>query len=226
MTDQYYASKLSAEKLKKCYDVATARVVEYLEAEITHVLTHIEKADNVLELGCGYGRVLDRLVQAAQFVVGIDTSISSLELAKVLYQIKSKCHVFQMDAATLGFQDNTFSKTICIQNGISAFKTDPRKLMMESVRVTKKGGTCLFSSYSDAFWDHRLEWFVIQSREGLLGEIDWNETKKGIIVCKDGFKSTTFRKDDFLTLTSSLELEAEIVEVDQSSVFCEINVEK
>ncbi|MFW9963707.1 MAG: class I SAM-dependent methyltransferase [Candidatus Sifarchaeia archaeon] len=226
MIDQYYASKLSAEKLKKCYDLATSRVVEYLEAEITHVLTHIEETDMVLELGCGYGRVLSRLAQAAQFVVGIDTSICSLELAKFLYQTKSKYHLFQMDAATLGFQDNTFNKTICIQNGISAFKTDPKKLMMESVRVTKNGGTCLFSSYSDAFWDYRLDWFVIQSREGLLGEIDWDETKEGNIVCKDGFKSTTFRKDDFLTLASLLELEAEIVEVDQSSVFCEIDVQK
>ncbi|MHA3963959.1 MAG: class I SAM-dependent methyltransferase [Candidatus Thorarchaeota archaeon SMTZ1-45] len=226
MTDQYYESKLSANKLKKCYDIASSRVVEYLEAEITHVLTHIDQTDDVLELGCGYGRVLEHLAGRSHMVAGIDSSKSSLELAKVLLQKKSRCHLYQMDAATLGFHDNTFHKTICIQNGISAFKIEPKKLVMESIRVTKNGGKCFFSSYSDKFWKHRLEWFVVQAKEGLLGEIDWNETKKGIIVCKDGFKSTTFREEDFLALTSLLELKAEIVEVNQSSVFCEIDVEK
>ena len=78
--------------------------------------------------------------------------------------------------------------------------------MTEAVRVTRDGGICLFSSYSDRFWDHRLEWFKIQSEKGLLGEIDWERTGNGIIVCKDGFEATTFSEDDFRTLTSSLGL--------------------
>ncbi len=201
-------------------------MIEYLDAEIEHVLTHIDSTDDVLELGCGYGRVLDRLLQSADTVVGIDTSKDSLELAIDSFQNSQSCQISQMDAMSLGFHDSSFDKTICIQNGISAFKIEPRDLVMESVRVTKDGGICLFSSYSDRFWEHRLEWFKVQSENRLLGEIDWEETKEGIIVCKDGFRATTFRKEDFLTLSSSLDLKAEIVEVDNSSVFCEIQVEK
>lgn len=199
---------------------------EYLEAEIEHVLTHIESTDDVLELGCGYGRILERLLHSARTVIGIDTSKNSLELAIDSFRTKQECQLSQMDAKSLGFHDSSFDKIICIQNGISAFKIKPRELVMESVRVTRDGGICLFSSYSDRFWEHRLEWFKVQSERGLLGEIDWEETKEGVIICKDGFKATTFRDDDFLTLTSSLGLRAEIVEVDNSSVFCEIKVEK
>ena len=226
MTDDYYTSKLSSNKLKQCYDVASPRVIEYLEAEIQHVLKHIDPVDNVLELGCGYGRVLGRLMQHAHMVVGIDTSKDSLGLAKDTFRTNHMCHLYQMDARTLGFHDSSFDKTICIQNGISAFKIEPRELVMESIRVTKDRGICLFSSYSDRFWEHRLDWFRKQSEENLLGEIDWEETRNGVIVCKDGFRATTFREDDFKTLSASLDLEVEIVEIDHSSVFCIIKVEK
>lgn len=226
MTDDYYTSKLSSNKLKQCYDIASPRVIEYLEAEIEYVLSHIKPDDDVLELGCGYGRVLDRFLQSAHTVVGIDTSKDSLELAKVTFRTKPRAHLSQMNARTLGFHDSIFDKTICIQNGISAFKIEPRNLVEESVRVTKDGGICLFSSYSDKFWDHRLDWFRKQSEENLLGAIDWKETKHGVIVCKDGFRATTFREEDFRVLSSSLDFKAKIVEVDQSSVFCEIKVEK
>jgi 2-polyprenyl-6-hydroxyphenyl methylase/3-demethylubiquinone-9 3-methyltransferase len=127
-----------------------------------------------------------------------------------------------MDAARLGFQDRAFDCVVCIQNGISAFHVDKQVLISESVRVTRPGGNVLFSSYSDKFWKHRLEWFERQSEAGLLGEIDYENTKDGVIVCKDGFTATTVRGEDFLSLTARLNASVRIVEVDESSLFCEI----
>jgi 2-polyprenyl-6-hydroxyphenyl methylase/3-demethylubiquinone-9 3-methyltransferase len=92
------------------------------------------------------------------------------------------------------------------------------------MRVTKNGGVCLFSTYSEKFWGNRLEWFRHQSEEGLIGEIDWNQTREGVIRCKDGFKATTFSKDSLLKLTESLGLTADIRELDGSSLFWEIHV--
>lgn len=201
-------------------------MVQYLEAEIQHVLTHVKPADDVLELGCGYGRIIERLLKIGCNVVGIDISKDSLELARASFRREPLCHLFQMNARSLAFHDNSFDKTICIQNGISAFKIEPDELLLETIRVTKNGGTCLFSSYSDRFWEDRLEWFKIQSDAGFLGEINWKETKEGVIVCKDGFKATTFREQDFLKLASSLDLNIELIEIDESSLFCEISIEK
>jgi 2-polyprenyl-6-hydroxyphenyl methylase/3-demethylubiquinone-9 3-methyltransferase len=127
-----------------------------------------------------------------------------------------------MDAASLGFRDRSFDRVICIQNGISAFHVDQLTLVTETVRVTKPGGIALFSSYSDKFWQHRLDWFEAQAKAGLLGEINHEKTGNGIIVCKDGFTASTVRADDFLALTSQLKVDAKIVEVNGSSVFCEI----
>ncbi|MFW9845082.1 MAG: class I SAM-dependent methyltransferase [Candidatus Thorarchaeota archaeon] len=219
----YYSKKLSSNLLKRCYDIAPERVQQYLESEVSFVIEHINKSDSVLELGCGYGRVLRKLLSCASNIVGIDISQESLGLAKEYTRKDLRCDLVQGSAEKLPFSENSIDKVVCIQNGISAFKVDPKELIQESIHVTKPGGMCLFSSYSPNFWDHRLEWFKMQAEEGLLGEIDWNQTKEGVICCKDGFKATTFAESDFIDIISQLNLDAYVVEIDSSSVFCVIN---
>ena len=218
----YYEDKLSAVRLKRCYELAPPRVRQYLEAEISHVLQKIRPGDTVLELGCGYGRILLPLAQKARMVIGIDTSLASLVLGREMLFDISNCRLLNMDAVRLAFHDKVFDCVICIQNGISAFHVNQQDLIRESVRVTKLGGTVLFSSYSNKFWEERLNWFQLQLETGLLGEIDHEKTRDGMIVCKDGFTATTVRSHQFLALTAELDLNARIVEVDESSLFCEI----
>jgi len=218
----YYSSKLSAKRLEQAYDVASPRVRKYLNAELNHVIGKIRHDDIVLELGCGYGRVLSNLAGKAREAVGVDVSSSSLNHGQEKLGGTNNTALLRMDAATMGFRDRTFDTVICIQNGISAFHVDQRTLITESVRVTKPGGIALFSSYSDKFWEHRLNWFESQAKAGLIGEIDHEKTADGIIACKDGFTASTVRPDDFRALTSHLNVDAQIVEVDESSVFCEI----
>lgn len=220
----YYEDKLSAERLKQCYEIAPPRVQQYLEAEVAHVLERIHAGDMVLELGCGYGRALPLLAQKAGTVIGIDISSASLSMANQMLVNVSNCRLLGMNAVQLAFHDRVFDCVICIQNGISAFHVDQQALIRESARVTKPGGQVLFSSYSDKFWEERLRWFQIQSEAGLLGEIDDERTGDGVIVCKDGFTATTVRPGDFLALTVGLNLEPRIVEVDESSIFCELTI--
>lgn len=216
----YYANKLSAERLRRCYELAPPRVRQYLEAELNFVLNKIKSTDLVLELGCGYGRIIPALAGRARRVVGIDTSISSLRHAQQSLSATSNYHLVQADAAQLSFPDRTFDAVICVQNGISAFHVDQEALVRESVRVTKRGGKILFSSYSDKFWEHRLDWFRRQSEAGLVGEIDFGKTGDGVIVCKDGFTAFTINRERFLALAAHVEVDATIIEVDGSSLFC------
>ena len=220
----YYSDRLSADRLRQCYDLAPPRVRQYLEAEIQHVLGRIRHIDFVLELGCGYGRVLERLAAEARNVVGVDTSIASLELAREFLRDRLNCRLLPMNAEALGFGDEVFDVTVCIQNGISAFKVDPEQLLAECLRVTRPGGRVLFSSYAAQFWPHRLEWFQLQSAAGLIGEIDTTATRDGVIVCKDGFRATTVSPDEFRAIAAALDVGCRIEEVDESSVFCEIGV--
>ena len=221
-TKNYYQEKLAAQQLVECYRIAPPRIQQYLTAELSYVLEKIKPGDKVLDLGCGFGRVMPELAQKAAAVVGIDNSGASLMVAREKIRAVPNCSLVQTNALHLSFKNHSFDVVICIQNGISAFHVDQKQLIKESLRVTKHEGIVLFSSYADKFWNHRLEWFRMQADAKLLGEIDYEKTRDGIIICKDGFTATTVSPAQFLSITSDLGVKASIVEVDESSIFCEI----
>ncbi len=218
----YYAEKLSGQRLKQCYEVASPRLRQYLEAEIRHVLDSLQPGDTVLELGCGYGRATFRLVEVAQCAVGIDNARDNLNLARELANPDSRCEYLGMDALHLGFTSGVFDAVICIQNGICAFRIDQKALLKEALRVTRSGGMLLFSTYSDRFWPDRLEWFEAQAAEELVGPINYDASGDGVIACMDGFRSGRLTPDGFRVLCSGLGYSPDITEVDGSSVFCSI----
>ncbi len=218
----YYDDKLAAERLRRCYEIASPRVRQYLDAELAYVLGRFKPGDVALELGCGYGRVLAALAGKTRLVVGVDTSFASLALGRGELAPFDNVRLVQADAVNLAVRDGAVDVVACIQNGISAFHVDPGELMAEAIRVTRPGGTVLFSSYAEPFWEERLAWFEAQAAEGLLGEIDYERTGDGVIACRDGFTATTFAPEDFSALAASLGLEARVEEVDGSSLFCEI----
>jgi SAM-dependent methyltransferase len=218
----YYDQTLAAERLKRVYNIATPRIRQYLQAEIDHVVSRIKPDDRVLDLGCGYGRTLPALATEAVSVVGIDTSLASLRLGQQALSQTPNVRLACMNALHLGFPAEAFDVVICIQNGISAFHVDRLELVRESLRVAKPGGRVLFSTYAESFWDERLRWFEMQAAEGLLGDIDYGQTGNGKIVCKDGFTGTTVSPREFLSLSSRLGVDAELAEVDNSSLFCEM----
>ena len=220
----YYTETLAAERLRACYDLAPHRTKAYLEAEIEFVLARTTPSTFALELGCGYGRVLERLLPRVRIAFGIDTSLSSLCMALEYLGSKRSVRLACMDCIQMGLRDRSFDLTICIQNGICAFAVDQRQLIREAMRVTRSGGLVMFSSYTPQFWPHRLEWFEIQSAHHLIGEIDYQATGNGTIICKDGFRATTADKGTFEKLAVSAGVTARLTEVDGSSLFCEFVV--
>lgn len=220
----YYAETLSGVRLRRCYELAPRRVQQYLEAEIEFVVQRIEPTHRVLELGCGYGRVLARLAASAAYVVGVDTSLPSLQLARQLLSNGASYGLTRMDAGGLGVRDAQFDMVVCIQNGAAVFGVDPGQLAGEAARVARRGGTILMSSYAAGFWEHRLEWFRIQAEHGLVGEIDESRTGNGVIICRDGFAAGVMTPEDFQRIAARCELECRITEIDGSSLMCEMAV--
>lgn len=220
----YYVEKLSGERLRRCYDLAPPRVKQYLEAEIRFVLGRLKPDDAVLEIGCGYGRVTTRLTTVARRAVGIDVSAESLALARRLAPPGPRCEFLGMDALRLAFRESAFDTVVCIQNGVCAFGVDQTALLREASRVTRPGGHIFLSSYSEHFWPHRLAWFEAQAAAGLVGAIDYEHTRNGTIACTDGFRAGMMAPPALLALARRLRATAEVIEVDESAVFCDIVV--
>lgn len=216
----YYERSLSGERLHRCYELASPRIRRYLDAEIRFVIQRVRGTKRVLELGCGYGRVMKRLSPFVAQVSGCDTSLGSLAFATSYLKPRRNYALIRSNAAQTAFRSEAFDATVCIQNGISAFGEEPRRLVAEAIRVTRVGGQILFSTYSSRIWEERVEWFREQAREGLIGPIDEARTRQGTIVCEDGFRATTFEPSEFLRLFAGLGLQTTIHEVDSSSLFC------
>ncbi len=216
--DSYY-ERLSAERLERCYEIAPPGVKAYLDLEGEYVCASMASGARVLELGCGYGRVLAALARKSGWLAGVDLSLSSLALAR---RRVPGAALAQMNVAALSFRPASFDLVCCPQNGISAFHVDQRALLASALRLVTPGGQAQFFSYADAFWPHRLAWFRIQAAEGLIGEIDEAATADGTIVCKDGFTATTVSPDRFRELTQGLGTSVSVSVLGEASVVCTI----
>lgn len=217
----YYADKLSGRQLERCYDLAPPRIRQYLRAEIEYAVSRFSYGAEVLELGCGYGRLFPDLLKKAGLVVGVDNSPNSLSYARTYLSESSGYYLVCSEAERLALADQSFDCVLCLQNGLSAFHSDPEVVVTQALRVTRPGGIIICSSYSPRIWEARLDWFEKQAEAGLLGEIDFERTGNGEIVCRDGFTATTFSEDAFRQLAAECGLQATVQEVDHSSIFCE-----
>jgi len=148
---------LAGEQLRLCYQIAPPRIQRYLGEEIRFVRDRLKRSDVVLELGCGYGRVVWQLAEVARLVIGIDVSHESLHLARLLTAPHLQCRFLEMDALRLAFPGGTFDAVICVQNGVCAFHVEQRALLREALRVVRSPGRVLLSSYSERFWSDRLD---------------------------------------------------------------------
>jgi len=221
----YYEKNLNSAKLFQVYQTKYPRIKRYFDEEISFIQRNLNKSDKVLEVGAGYGRIIKELGPFTDSVVGIDISKASVDLGKDYIKECPNCDIKVMDSHNLEFSEE-FDVVLCLQNGLSAMKGQPMHLIEQCLKVLTPGGRAYFSTYSSKFWEHRLAWFQEQSDNGLLGEIDLEKTKDGIIVCKDGFVAITFSKDDFIKFGETSGCNYYIEEVDESSLFLILEKQK
>lgn len=225
MKNNYYVQKLNSQSLFKVYDTNIPRVKQYLEAEIAFVRDNLTGNEKVLELGAGYGRIVKELAGNCKSIVGIDISEESVKLGKNYLKNNQNAELLVMDVNDLEFNDK-FHTILCLQNGLSAMGVTTPPLIKKIMGMAESGGKAYFSTYSQKFWEYRILWFQEQIEKGLLGELDLDKTKDGIIICKDGFKAMTHTPDDLKRIGALSGYKYQIQEVDESSLFLIIMKDK
>ncbi len=218
MEKNYYSQKLNSEKLYQVYQTKIPRIQQYFDAEISYVRNGLNGNEKVLELGAGYGRIMIQLAPYCKSIVGIDISENNVLFGKEYLKDTKNAQIKVVDVHKLEFKEK-FDVILCLQNGLSAMKVEPNTFVKKALEMLNNGGRAYFSTYSSNFWDYRLQWFQEQANKGLLGEIDLEKTKNGVIVCKDGFTATTHSKEYLENLGKSTGYSYNVEEVNNSSVF-------
>lgn len=213
----YYADKLNAQSLFRVYDTAIPRVRRYLDAEIDFVRHRLSGTERVLEVAAGYGRIVRELAPYCAQITGIDISEENIALSREYLRNRANTRMLVMDLHNLRFSE-TFDVILCLQNTLSATRASMDDISA-LFSMLSPGGMAYFSTYSERFWEWRVKWFEEQAAKGCLGELDHEQTKDGVIVCKDGFRATTQTERDFRAIGERSGLPYELAEVDGSSLF-------
>ncbi|MDD2349944.1 MAG: class I SAM-dependent methyltransferase [Synergistaceae bacterium] len=219
MPDNYYTNSLNAQRLWQVYDTAIPRISEYLQRETAFVRDRLKKTDAVLEIAAGYGRIMKELAPFVGSITGIEISGGNVHFGEEYLKNIANTELLVMDAHNIDY-DSCFDAVLCLQNGLSAIRADvPEAFAAKVIRALKIGGKAYFSTYHPNFWEQRIEWFQEQASKGLIGELDMEKTKNGVIICKDGFRATTHSITDLEKIGRSTNCDWQIFEVDDSSIF-------
>lgn len=134
---------------------------EMLHEEQTHLLGDVS-SDSILEIGCGSAPCTQWLQERAAFATGFDISRGMLQRAQPGQPL------VQADALTLPYADDSFDKSFSAF-GALPFIGDIDDALAEISRVTKPGGTFVFST------THPMRWVFPDDPNDLQAEISYFE---------------------------------------------------
>ncbi|MBW2964575.1 class I SAM-dependent methyltransferase [Candidatus Woesearchaeota archaeon] len=174
-----------------------------LDAEVEFLKRMIEPGRSVLEVGCGFGRLLIGICDRCRIVAGIDFSRSLLDKARQQLSIFNNTSLHEMDASSLSFSDESFRYTICMENTFGNMPGMELRVLSEMKRVTKKGGMIILSVFSEKARDMQVENY-------LMAGLTCIRDAGNAVTTNEGLFSRRFSKDEILRLFSSIGLDCSI----------------
>jgi SAM-dependent methyltransferase len=115
-------------------------VAKTLESLAFNLYLNLQPDDDVLEIGCGYGSVLNAVADNVRSVVGVDVHDAPLSRARDMLRSKTNVRVILTDGMSLPFGENAFSAVY----SKSVMQHIPRSLVevyiREACRVLKPAG--------------------------------------------------------------------------------------
>ena len=117
----------------------TVRDVDYIVKTL-----HIEKIDNVLEFGCGIGRLIKPIASLCAGIVGVDVSDAMIHLAMNYCKKIPNIYLLPMPSETLiNYKDNKIDKIYSLIVLQHIEKPKAFRILWELSRILKIGGKML-----------------------------------------------------------------------------------
>ncbi len=153
---------------------------------------YLKKTDNILDLGCGTGRTTFHLFQLGyEQIIGIDLTPEMIATATELnknYQLD--INFKEGDARDLEFNDQVFDAVIFSFNGLMSIPdaSQRKKALSEINRVSKRGGTFIFTTHDR---DKDANYFEFWKEQKVI----WNEGKQDAKLHEFGDLITTSKNE-------------------------------
>lgn len=118
--------------------------LSHVHAYMVQLIEKKKKYESVLDVGCGTGRLLHKLLVQFERAYGIDLSPEMIKEAQALAQtlnMHDRLTFIEGDAYELPFSDDTFDTSV--STCVLFLLPNPLRGIKEMVRVTKSGGHVL-----------------------------------------------------------------------------------
>jgi len=174
---------------------APVLIQNFLDEEIAFIKRLPLTGKQILEVGCGYGRLLTILGESAGQVVGID--FSQPLVAKARHRVPSKnVQILEQNASKMSFGNDVFDYVMCLDATFGNMPGIENEVLLEMKRVCKKGGEIILSVFSEAAKNAQ------HANYERIGLTDIRDDGKAVTT-KEGLYSRRFSKDDLMKLGSS-----------------------
>jgi 2-polyprenyl-6-hydroxyphenyl methylase/3-demethylubiquinone-9 3-methyltransferase len=181
-------------------------IQEFLDGEIEFISTHIKQGNSILEIGCGYGRLLKILAKKSEKLVGIDFSRRMVELSKQNLKDEKNVKIELMEADKLEFSDNSFDYVVCLDNSFGNMPKIELGVLKEMKRVCKNQGEIIISVFSENAKE------VQKENYRRIGLAEIQDDGKAIHTA-EGFYSRQFTKEELKSLFEKAGLNCEIIKI-------------
>ena len=139
--DVHLVEALNREYNQALWGEHRTHTFEGIHADESDIIKRLRPQDKVLEVGCGFGRLTQKMAEFAGRVVGIDYVQPIIDAAKKSVN-DPKVSFLQGDAVNLEFNDNDFDVVMYMENGLGGLcsAAGRMKAIDELIRVCRPGG--------------------------------------------------------------------------------------
>jgi len=185
------------------------------EEETIKKIVKENKISNALDVGCGWGRLMEILLkEGVTYCAGIDVEPSMIMKANTLYKkFPDKVCIQLGDATELApFKDESFDLVICTTNTFGNMRNEERaKTIRQIHRVLKKDGIFVLSVYAHTNEAKRLR----EESYMVVGLTPYYTDDPTVIETHEGLYSKQFKREEIEKYLSEFRMIEDIKSVNQ-----------
>lgn len=115
-------------------------ILENLTDEYITKYVRLRPDDDVLEIGCGYGRLMYAVADHVRTIIGVDVHEAPLKRARTILKMKTNAQVVLTDGLSLPFDNGSFGVIYSSSVMQHITRSLVRVYIIEARRVLKIGG--------------------------------------------------------------------------------------
>lgn len=201
----FFSRTEQSEFITRVYLETPAVIQNFFRQESQMLQKTLSGAGRVLEVGCGFGRVLEWVPEGVRYT-GVDIARHNVTEAKAR---NPRGDWICGDATALSFGDQVFDAVFCIQNTLGNMEGIETRVMAEMRRVCRKKGKVILSVYAEDSFETRRIWYDRLVDIGIFRRIWMDPDHPRITRSDTGWSSRCFDRTEvrgFFEGASSLEI--------------------